>query len=38
MLEPNNWLDEALLDLAIHRLKYRAWLSDERVWAKWLRT
>ena len=36
--EPTNLLDEAQLDLTIHRLKYRVWQSDERVWQVWIRT
>jgi len=36
-LEPTNWLDEAMLDLSICRLRYRAWHDDYRVWQKFIR-
>ena len=35
-LEPLDWLDTALLDLTITRLKYKAY-SSEYAWAKWVR-
>lgn len=34
----NNWIEDAWLDLSIHRLKHRAWISDEQVWRKWIRS
>ena len=32
----NNWIDEALLDLTITKLKYRAYSTDY-AWQKWIR-
>ena len=40
-METNNWLDEAMLDLTIFRLKHREavqheLLDDYQVWQRWL--
>ena len=37
----HNWLDEALLDKMIHRLKYqdypnRNYMTEYRIWRNWL--
>lgn len=37
LLEPDNWLDDMLLDLYITRLKYRAY-SQEYQWKKFIRS
>ena len=41
IMETNNWLDEAMLDLTIFRLKHReavqyGLLDDYKVWQRWL--
>lgn len=41
IMETNNWLDEAMLDLTIFRLKHREavqheLLDDYQVWQRWL--
>jgi len=36
-LEPDNWLDDAILDLTITRLKYNVHTSEFQ-WKKWIRT
>lgn len=38
ILEPDNWLDQALTDLIIFKYERRHWHSAERVWQKWIRS